>query len=93
MATSTLATPIFNPADPPADPQQLQRYLREYNSLLSATIDLLARKNFPPTHVEPTKPRDGDPAHADGTNWNPGSGKGLYLYKASTATWVFVIAL
>ena len=28
----------------------------------------------------PLKPRDGNVAFADGTNWNPGSGKGFYGY-------------
>lgn len=28
----------------------------------------------------PDKPRDGLVVQADGTNWNPGSGAGLYAY-------------
>lgn len=31
-------------------------------------------------HVAPTKPREGMVIHADGTDWNPGSGKGIYAY-------------
>jgi hypothetical protein len=38
------------------------------------------------SYVEPTKPRDGDVRYADGTYWDPGSGKGLYLYKTNTWT-------
>lgn len=34
--------------------------------------------------------RDGMLAYADGTNWNPGSGKGLYRYNSTTSAWVFV---
>lgn len=30
----------------------------------------------------PTRPRDGLLAFADGVNWNPGEGKGLYVYAA-----------
>ncbi len=26
------------------------------------------------------KPRDGDIRYADGTNWNPGEGKGIYAF-------------
>jgi hypothetical protein len=33
---------------------------------------------------------DGLLAYADGTNWNPGSGKGYYRYNTTGATWVFV---
>ena len=37
-------------------------------------------------HVEPTRPRDGMVVYADGTNWNPGSGEGVYAREA--AAWV-----
>lgn len=30
--------------------------------------------------VEPKKPKEGMICGADGTNWNPGSGKGFYGY-------------
>src|SRR5262245_33006432 len=32
------------------------------------------------TNVEPTKPREGMVAFADGTNWDPGDGRGYYVY-------------
>ncbi len=31
-----------------------------------------------PVHVEPVKKREGMVVNADGTNWNPGGGAGLY---------------
>lgn len=31
-------------------------------------------------HVALTKPRDGLVVFADGTNWNPGAGAGIYAY-------------
>ncbi len=31
-------------------------------------------------NVEPTKPRTGMIVLADGTNWDPGSGQGVYAY-------------
>ena len=31
-------------------------------------------------HKEPENPRQGNRAFADGTDWNPGSGEGLYVY-------------
>jgi len=31
-------------------------------------------------YVEPIKPRDGMVVYADGTEWNPGSGEGIYGY-------------
>lgn len=36
----------------------------------------------------PDRPKNGI-YHADGTNWNPGSGKGAYRYDESTATYTF----
>ena len=36
--------------------------------------------------VEPTKKRDGDIVFADGTEWNPGNGQGLYVYR--NGAWV-----
>lgn len=31
-------------------------------------------------HAEPERPRDGMLVFADGTNWDPGNGRGLYTY-------------
>ena len=39
-------------------------------------------------HAEPLKPEEGILAYADGTDWNPGSGSGLYQYRSSS--WVKV---
>jgi len=38
------------------------------------------------THIEPAKPRTGDVRYADGTDWNPGSGEGVYFYNGTS--WV-----
>lgn len=40
-------------------------------------------------NVAPDKPPEGMLAIADGTNWNPGSGYGLYIYKSGT--WTFIV--
>jgi len=37
-------------------------------------------------HTEPSKPRTGDIRYADGTDWNPGSGEGIYFYNGTS--WV-----
>ena len=37
-----------------------------------------------PQNVEPEKVQDGLTVLADGTNWNPGSGQGVYTYYNST---------
>lgn len=43
-------------------------------------IALLRQIEF--LHVEPDKPREGMVAGADGTDWDPGSGQGVYIYFA-----------
>ena len=39
------------------------------------------------SNVAPVRPRDGMIVAADGTNWDPGSGRGVYYYDGG---WVFV---
>jgi len=34
-------------------------------------------------HVEPSRPRKGDVRYADGTDWNPGAGEGIYWYNGT----------
>lgn len=35
-------------------------------------------------HAAPPKPRPGMIAFADGTDWNPGSGRGVYEYRSTS---------
>lgn len=35
-------------------------------------------------HTAPERPRDGDLFSADGTDWDPGSGSGLYRYEGGS---------
>ena len=42
---------------------------QEYNYLI-----------LPAINVAPERPISGMIVHADGTNWNPGSGQGIYAY-------------
>jgi hypothetical protein len=78
----------YQPADPPSDPAQLQRYLREELAKLKAAIDAVADGFDPVTYAAPAKPRQGMRRYADGTSWNPGSGAGLYRFDG--AAWVFL---
>ena len=36
-----------------------------------------------PVHIEPARPRKGDIRYADGTDWNPGAGEGIYWYNGT----------
>ena len=77
----------YAPEDPPADPRELQRYLRAEMVKLSAVIAALAAGHLDKTHVAPTRPRDGDIRYASGApDWNPGAGAGPYLFNGTV--WV-----
>lgn len=40
--------------------------------------------------AEPARPQDGAIYLAEGTEWNPGSGRGAYRYESSSATYVLL---
>lgn len=77
----------YIPRQPPTDPAQLPGFFRdELNNVARGTVtDLL---QLQPQAVAPPKPRAGLLTEADGTNWNPGSGAGLYIFRAGA--WVFL---
>lgn len=83
MRTISGSTIQYNPGDPPVDPAQLQRYLREEMNKIAATVAALAAGHLDKTTVAPTKPRDGDIRYADGTTWNPGAGAGIYWFNGT----------
>lgn len=88
MRTPNLGSVYYVPADVPQDAEGLQYYLRTELQKISAAIYALSLGHLDMTTVAPTKPRDGDIRYADGTSWNPGAGKGVYVYK--TSAWVLL---
>lgn len=64
------------PSDAPA---WLVQELRKLQEAAFAPVDFLQLNVL---NVAPTKPRDGMVIFADGVNLNPGSGKGVYVYKS-----------
>lgn len=70
---------------PPSNVALLPKYLdNEFNKLqqfVSTGRQILKLETL---HVAPTKPEEGDVVFADGTNWNPGSGRGHYGYDGTT---------
>ncbi|MEM7209558.1 MAG: hypothetical protein AAF434_17195 [Pseudomonadota bacterium] len=56
---------------------------RKLSELLNEGLPYL---QFQTQHVEPDKLQDGMLVFADGTNWNPGSGGGLY--ERVSSAWV-----
>jgi len=60
------------------------------NNIISAIFWISPDVNKNCGEIEPPGEykRDGLLAYADGTNWDPGSGKGLYRYDGDTTSWV-----
>lgn len=64
-------------------PTRDEDVLSYYNGILRMMYGILKELQdsfFIETHVAPAKPREGMVRFADGTDWNPGSGRGLYSY-------------
>ncbi|MFN4121265.1 hypothetical protein [Acidovorax sp.] len=77
----------YIPRQPPADPALLPGFFSsELNNIARSTVTDTVQ--LQPQSVAPAKPRAGLLVEADGTNWNPGSGAGLYIYRAGA--WVFL---
>ncbi len=91
MRTPGLGSVFFTTQEPPADPAQLQRYLQDLEQRIFIAVTALAAGHLDKLNAAPEKPREGDIRFADGTNWNPGSGKGIYAY--SGAAWVLIKTL
>lgn len=63
-----------------ASSEGLLRQLYDETQDLKRRYNTLKESLTKPLKVAPAKPREGDFAFADGTNWNPGAGRGLYQY-------------
>jgi hypothetical protein len=78
----------YVPTDVPSgveDIETLGAFLNEEHAVIA---NGLAEQLLYERHEEPDKPFPGQLVLADGTNWDPGSGKGFYGYDGST--WRFL---
>lgn len=88
MATST-ARPAYVPDVPPQDiaegseADRVLRYTRREFDKIARAAGNTTFFQFLPLGVAPTKPRSGMVVYADGVNWNPGAGEGLYSYSVA----------
>jgi hypothetical protein len=64
-------------------PKLLEYILRE-NRRISLALAGALPSELPELHVAPTKVRTGMIRLADGTDWNPGAGQGVYAYYNGT---------
>lgn len=67
----------------------IQQYAEREFSRIEEELRLLRDGIMDIRYVLPEKPKNGL-YYADGVQWNPGSGKGIYRYDEDTATFVFL---
>lgn len=70
-------------APAPVDTSNLQRFILEELNKIAAAISLLSAGHIDCSYASPVRLIDGDIRYADGTGWNPGSGKGMYVYRGA----------
>lgn len=67
---------------PPAKLEDMPGYIFQELLQISAELGRIEEGRFLPIlHSAPNRPREGMLTIADGTDWNPGGGKGLYEYR------------
>lgn len=66
--------------------EDLRKFVESELDHISRTLEDNEFIVFQVRHVAPDRPTAGMVAFADGTDWNPGSGRGLYEYR--TSSWV-----
>jgi len=72
----------------PDDKDTLIAFLRnELARLQQALNEAQPEYTFQVRNVAPTKTWAGMSVYADGTNWNPGSGQGVYVRDKDNAAW------
>lgn len=72
----------YLPTEPSSieDVDQLLAYVKDELSAISLKLAETTEIELRLRNVAPTKPRECMIVGADGTNWNPGGGKGIYAY-------------
>jgi hypothetical protein len=68
----------YTPTSPPRDPEFLAEYLWEELLRVKKVLDHLVDGEFEVWYNAPIRPKEGQLVFADGTSWNPGSGRGFY---------------
>lgn len=87
MREPNLGSVAYQPNQVPDDPESLPLFLKEELAYISAQIRLLALGHIDMQYTAPLKPRKGDIRYADGVQWNPGGGEGIYFYN-SGGLWI-----
>lgn len=88
MRPTSTANLSYQPGDPPANPADLQRFLREELAKLKAAIDTVSDGFLPVVYVLPAKPRTGMLRNFVADVVGVGSAAGMYRFDGTT--WVFI---
>lgn len=79
----------YKPLNPPSDAKDLPAFLmQELQRISDAGVSAVDLMKLSVQHRAPKKYGDGTLVLADGTDWNPGSGGGVYCYRAGA--WRFL---
>lgn len=74
----------YTPQNPPElsdeNAKKIFTYVLDEYTRIASALDLLAKGHVELTFKAPNKPYEGMARLADGTYWNPGAGKGVYVY-------------
>lgn len=64
-------------------PEVLVRFIMDELRAISVALSMVEGILLKEMHIVPSKPRTGLIVLADGTDWNPGAGAGVYAYYAA----------
>ena len=73
----------YEPGPLPEQVEDLGGYVVSELKRLGSILLNLSIFRLEPVHIEPARPRKGDIRYADGTDWNPGAGEGIYWYNGT----------
>lgn len=83
---------VFVPTQAPEvsghDAQELAKWMEVELQRLTQLLQEAESVPLNELNAAPEKPREGQVVFADGTNWNPGSGRGPYMY--TSGVWDFL---
>lgn len=66
---------------------ELREYVNRELQRVSILVNMLADGQIERSYAPPEKLNDGMIRYADGATWNPGSGRGIYFYDATSMAW------
>lgn len=73
---------MYIPENPPS-PEKLPDYVyQEFLRISAILVQMMEGRMLTPRAAAPGKPREGMMACADGVNWDPGAGAGIYEFKS-----------